>query len=259
MRQQLATPDRRIAQIAARQHGVVGFDQLIGAGLTPSGVLRRAQAGRLHRLYRGVYAVGHASLSREGRWLAAVLACGPQAVLSHESAAELWSLAPRSPRLTHVTVPGDAGRARRRGIVVHRSRTLVGDDATRRRGIPVTTPERTKRDLGWGAEQTRSHLERAFLHLLRAHGIDPPEVNARVGHYEVDFIWRARRLVVETDGWAYHGSRAAFESDRRRDRELQARGYVVLRFTYREVIGEPEALAAALRRSLRARRSSRRP
>jgi hypothetical protein len=76
MRQRLATADLVIARIAARQHGVVTFAQLLGAGLSASGIARRVAAGRLHRIHRGVYAVGHAALSSEGRWFAAVATCG---------------------------------------------------------------------------------------------------------------------------------------------------------------------------------------
>ena len=82
-----ARPD--IARIAARQHGVVRYDQLRWAGLVPSAITRRVRSGRLHRLHRGVYAVGHTDLTREGKWIAAVFACGEGAVLSHESAAHL--------------------------------------------------------------------------------------------------------------------------------------------------------------------------
>src|SRR5207247_11204601 len=85
-------PDAAIARIAARQHGVVTVGQLRAAGLDRNAVGRRLAAGRLHRVYRGVYAVGHAGLSDEGRWTAAVLACGEGAVLSHRSAAELLRL-----------------------------------------------------------------------------------------------------------------------------------------------------------------------
>ncbi|MGH2952804.1 MAG: type IV toxin-antitoxin system AbiEi family antitoxin domain-containing protein [Solirubrobacterales bacterium] len=113
-----------VARIASRQHGVVSYEQLIAAGLTPSGVARRVRAGRLHRIHRGVYAVGHRGLSNEGRWMAAVLACGPDAALSHRSAAELLGLLrPRENAWVHVTIPGTAGRKRRRGIHLHRPPT----------------------------------------------------------------------------------------------------------------------------------------
>ncbi len=84
-----------IAAIAARQHGVITFEQLLKAGLSQSGISRRVKAGRLHRIHKGVYAVGHRGLSREGWWMAAVLACGQGAVLSHSSAAALWGMRDR--------------------------------------------------------------------------------------------------------------------------------------------------------------------
>jgi hypothetical protein len=84
--------DALIARIAARQHGVVSSAQLQSAGMSPSAIDRRVHAARLHRIHRGVYAVGHRRLSDEGRWMAAVLACGEGAVVSHLSAAELWGI-----------------------------------------------------------------------------------------------------------------------------------------------------------------------
>src|ERR1700712_1223549 len=92
MRTEVDKPGRRVAAIAGRQHGLVTRAQLRKAGLSDTGVARELQRGRVHRIYRGVYAVGHTGLSREGRWMAAVLACGGDAVLSHRSAAELWRL-----------------------------------------------------------------------------------------------------------------------------------------------------------------------
>jgi len=225
---------------------VVSFEQLLWSGLSSSAISRRVKAGRLHRIHRGVYAVGHTDLSREGRWLAAVLACGEGAVLSHASAAHLWSLSPTSPPFSEVTVPSRNGRRKRDGIRLRYRIDLTAKDVTRRHNIPVTTKARTKRDMGWGKETTRSNLERHFLRLLRSHKLPLPEVNQRIGPYEVDFLWRKAKLVVELDGYAYHSDRTSFERDRRRDRELQARGYVVLRFTYREVIEEPEVVLRAL-------------
>ena len=197
--------------------------------------------------------MGTRALTEEGRWLAAVLACGDGAVLSHASAAALWSISPRCPQWADVTVPGHNGRRRRKGIVIHRSTTLGPDDTTIRRGIPVTTFERTQRDLGYGPEPTRSDLERAFVKLCRRHGLPKPEFNAKVGPHKVDVLWRAQRLIVEIDSWAYHRSRASFESDRARDRELTLRGFRVLRFVDREVMGRPAAVGAALRAHLRKR------
>jgi predicted transcriptional regulator of viral defense system len=84
--------DRRIASLAAEQFGVVARAQLRELGLTESAIARRVDAGRLHRVRRGVYAVGHPVLGQHARWLAAVLSCGPGAVLSHASAGALWGL-----------------------------------------------------------------------------------------------------------------------------------------------------------------------
>ena len=250
MRQEIEKPDQIVAKIAGRRHGVVAYTQLLWAGLSAKGITRRVRSGRLHRIYRGVYAVGHTNLSREGRWLAAVLACGKSAVLSHESAAELWGISPTSPATIHVTVPATGGRARRPGIVVHRSTTLTSAVTTRRNGIPVTTHARTLRDLRYGPEPTRSHLERLFLRLCRDHAIPKPEVNVPVGPYIVDFLWRDERLIAETDGYRYHWGQSAFEADLARINDLKRRGFEVLRFSYREVSEQPLATVASLQAHL---------
>lgn len=139
--------DRRIARLAAAQHGVVTTAQLGGLGLGPRGVAHRVRIGRLHRSYRGVYAVGTALLSAEGCWLAAVLACGDGAVLSHTSAAALWGIRESASALIDVTVRSRGGRSRRKGVRVHRSTSLSDGEVTRRLGIPVTSPARTLVDL----------------------------------------------------------------------------------------------------------------
>lgn len=137
--------DVRIGTIAARQHGVVSVGQLRAAGLTSAGITRRLRRGSLHRLHAGVYAVvGPDALSREARWLAAVLAAGDGSVLSHESAAELHAIGRRRPSLIAVTTPT---QRRPTGVRVHRYRTLDRRDVTTHRGIPVTTVHRTLIDL----------------------------------------------------------------------------------------------------------------
>ena len=240
-----------VAKIAQRQHGVVTIAQLRWAGLSAKQVTLRVKAGRLHRLHRGVYAVGHLNLSREGKWMAAVLACGEGAALSHESAAHLWNRSPTSPPFSHVTVPGRNGRRRREGIRLHYSSTLTPKDVTKRNGIAVTTPARTAADLGWVNPRSRSDLERDFLALLRAHGLPMPEVNAKLGPYEVDFLWRAERLAVEVDSYAYHSDRATFVKDRARDRYLTARRFTPMRFADEELDETPDAIVEALRDFLR--------
>lgn len=137
----------RIAATAAQQHGVLTYAQLLEAGLSSSAVGRRVKAGRLRRLHRGVYQVGPLSppLARE---MAAVLASGPGACLSHLSAAVLWDLRPRpgDKAIIHTTVEG-AGRVRRPGVRVHRTARLNPGERTTRDGIPFTTPLRTVLDL----------------------------------------------------------------------------------------------------------------
>jgi hypothetical protein len=119
--------------------------QLIQLGLGAGAIEYRLRLGRLHRIQRGVYAVGHRAISREGRWMAAVLACGPGAVLSHRSAAALWGLRPNHAGPIEVTVPGARPNGR---PFVARSSNLQPGEFTVERGIPVTTPAMTLLDLG---------------------------------------------------------------------------------------------------------------
>jgi very-short-patch-repair endonuclease len=98
-----------------------------------------------------------------------------------------------------------------------------------------------------GTTLTRSQLEERFLGLCREHELPLPQVNRRLLGYEVDFLWRPQRLVVETDGRAAHGTRAAFERDRVRDADLTAAGWRVVRITHRRVTADPDAVAALLR------------
>jgi very-short-patch-repair endonuclease/predicted transcriptional regulator of viral defense system len=131
-----------IAGVAARQHGVISLSQLRAAGRGRSAVTARVTAGRLHRLHRAVYAVGHSALTLEARDIAAVLACGPGAALSHRSAGYHWVLVRSAPRF-EVTSPR---QVRVPGICSHRSR-LTEDDRTVLDGIPITSPARTLVDL----------------------------------------------------------------------------------------------------------------
>ncbi len=110
-------------RLVARQHGVVTRAQLLAHGLSAQAIKRRIANGRLHPVYRGVYAVGRPELSRLGRWMAAVLACGPGAVLSDTSAAALWEIGVETAEGIEVSVPADAFR-RRPGILVHRRTRL---------------------------------------------------------------------------------------------------------------------------------------
>jgi len=290
------TPDGRIAEVARAQHGVVSFRQLIDAGLSASGVDSRVRAGRLHRLHRGVFAVGHTRLTFQGRCFAALFALGPGAALSHVTAAALHALRPSASATIHVTVPTPGGRLRRAGIVVRRSTTLRPGDVTEVDAIAVTSVARTLLDCAAilapgplercverslalrvfdlsavhsaiaanrhrpGATTlariittihddphlSRSELESRMRDICDAHGIRRPEVNVHVEGLEVDFYWRAERLIVETDGHETHGTRTAFEHDRARDARLTTRGYRVVRFTHRQLVHDPDHVAGTL-------------
>jgi very-short-patch-repair endonuclease/predicted transcriptional regulator of viral defense system len=291
MSQKLAKLDARIAEIAAKQHGVVSVDQLRRLGCSQDSIKRRIAAGHFHRIHRGVYAVGHSALSAEGQWLAAVLALGRssheggsvlehwRAAISHRSALLLWGLLPASQAPYDVIVAGNGGRARRVGIRVHRSLTLVPGDVTLHRGIPVTTPGRTIADLRGAISnrrggaiaakelrkairqanvlglpiglrdakvRTRSDLEADFLRLCRRHRLPPPAVNVRIGPYLVDFLWREQRLVVETDSYLHHRGEVAFQDDHARDLELMHRGFEVLRLSELQLDEEPARVAGVL-------------
>lgn len=273
--------DRKVAVIAATQHGTIHYEQLLAAGLTPSMIRHRIRRGWLHRLHRGVYAVGHLALPPLGREAAALLACGPGAALAHRSAAALWALMEAPPGVVDVAVPPGRHPAHR-GIAVHRPAALDDGDVRVVEGLRVTSPRRTVFDLPpalptrelervvaevqarrlvsadelaggpprvrdlvtGGPTLTRSEAERRFLSLVRRAGLPVPEANVRVAGLEVDFLWRRERVVVEIDGYAFHGHRGAFERDRRRDRALRQAGFVPIRVTWRQLEGEPEAVVA---------------
>lgn len=156
------TVDQAVAAVAARQHGVISVAQLEALGVAGRSARSRAAIGRLHRVHRGVYAVGHPSLDGTGRRLAGVLACGEGAVLSHLSAAELWGIRGGSGALWHVTAPGlSGGRRGPAGVVVHRTRHLDPADVTERDGIPVTTVARALLD---SAALVRPHEVARMVH-----------------------------------------------------------------------------------------------
>jgi very-short-patch-repair endonuclease len=292
-------PARAVSELAARQHGVVSARQLADLGLSSSTVARWTAAGRLLRLHRGVYAVGHAALTADGRRLASVLAAGPVAFLSHRSAGELWGVMRWSGARHEVTVPGAGGRRRRRELRVHRHR-LDPADRTIVDGVPVTTLARTLLDLaevlpparlarvieeaerlglldlhalhdvmarargrrGLRALRAalalyrpqravpRSGLERAALELIRDHGLPEPSANLWLHGYEVDLLWPDHGVIVELDTTAFHATTAAFERDRRRDADLQARGFRVLRFTDRRISEDAPGVAATIAAAL---------
>ena len=282
--------EQALIALARRQHGVVSVAQLAGIGCGRHWIAHRVAIGWLSRRHRGIYVVGPLEAPFSAA-MAAVLACGDGALLSHYPAAVLWALRPPPTGAMHVTVMRDVRS--REGIRVHRVSELDPRDVTRRHGIPVTSPARTLLDVAASAAQpelnravdearvnrlvtdpslneqcsrypthrgtaalktairtepklTRSEAERRLLELIRAARLPEPRTNVRVGRHEVDFLWLDHRLVVEVDGYAFHSERRSFERDRRRDAELVATGYRVIRVTWRQIVEEPEATVAIL-------------
>jgi very-short-patch-repair endonuclease len=169
-------PDSAIAGLARRQHGIVARRQLLELGVTGRAIERRLENGRLDPIHRGVYAVGHRLVSQQGRWLAAVLAIGPGAVLSHRSAAALWRIAGIPAAPVEVLVH-HSGRRSRSGIIVHRSTCLDAEDVTVRHSVPVTTPARTLVDLA--TRVTPRELEDALDEAERLRLVDRSRLRRR--------------------------------------------------------------------------------
>jgi very-short-patch-repair endonuclease len=160
--------EARIAELAEEQYGVVGLGQLEEIGWGGAAVRKRGQSGRLHRIHAGVFAVGHRSLGRRGEQMAAVLACGDGAVLSHGSAAELWGFGAGSAARIDVTAPNRRGRSPS-GITAHRDGTIQGADHLEIDGIPCTTVPRTLLDLAGSSsvgDLRRALSEAEVLRLL---------------------------------------------------------------------------------------------
>jgi very-short-patch-repair endonuclease len=169
--------DRVIADIAAAQHGVVARRQLLARSLSRHEIQSRLRSGRLHSFHLGVYAAGHNRLTQRGRWMAAVLACGEGATLSHRSAAALWGIAEVPDTRVEVIVPRNRAsrhRGNRASIAIHGTRELPDEQRTVRYSIPVTTVSRTLLDLAGSVAPAR--LRRAFeaadrLELLDLRGL----------------------------------------------------------------------------------------
>jgi very-short-patch-repair endonuclease len=198
--------------------------------------------------------------------MAAVLACGEGAVLSHGSAAVLWGFLKPLRGPIHVSLPSLNGRRRRQGIVIHRSPALPTSVKT---GVPVTSPGRTIRDLEGAlppylvrrakrqaeflgyeldlpSDRSRSDLESDFLSFCRHHRLPLPEVNVGIGPLTVDFLWPTCKFVVETDFFDYHRGSQAFEDDHVRDFHLRRLGYTVRRYTGAQLESHPAEIAAEL-------------
>jgi very-short-patch-repair endonuclease len=171
---------RELWALVRRQHGVIGYAQLRAHGLTPSAIRHRRRIGRLHEIHKGVYAVGRPELTQHGRWMAAVLAAGAGAALSHRDAGALYDLLPRRRGPIHLSVPGDASR-RRKGIAFHQRFGAAKDATTTHDAIPVTTIVQTLVDLA--ATEPVNRLTRAVNQADKHDLIDPDTLRAALDPY----------------------------------------------------------------------------
>jgi hypothetical protein len=176
MRDRAAT--RAIRELAERQHGVVAHRQLLDLGVGGTAVRRRVAAGLLVPVFQGVFAVGHRRLSREGHWMSAVLASGRRTVLSHGTAMELWDMR-RSRGPVEVLRASGGPTPTRPGVRIHQTRALPAGEVAVERGIPVTTVERTLRDMAGRLDGRQ--IEHAIVAADRSRRISWPELHRLLG------------------------------------------------------------------------------
>ena len=276
-----------------RQFGHVTRAQLLEIGVAARTINRWVHSARLVQVHAGVYAVGHQQRGALANAMAAVLACGPRAILSHDSAAALWGVR-TWPSKPEVTAPIDHQRP---GIRTHRSQTLTTNQVRKHHNIRVTSPSRTIQDIQSRLTDaqliravndlrlakhmrqtelerllaaspraqalidpqeapTRSIKEDEFLAFCNAHGLPRPKVNIILHGHEVDALFEAEKVIVEIDSWTFHNSHKSFESDRDRDADLAQYGYLTVRLTSARMQHTPAHEAERLHTTLKNRRGS---
>jgi very-short-patch-repair endonuclease len=263
---------------------VISRRQLVELGVTDRAIEWWVRTRRLHRIHRGVYALGHPVLSLRARWIAALLACGPSSMLSHRSAGVHHGLIDDDQSVIDITTTG--GRGYLENIRVHRRKL----EAIRHDGLPVTSIDQTLLDLAahltprqleravdeahrrghclanqdrrgrkgasslnalaarnlQGHTVTRSELEERFLKLVRRAQIPDPELNVHIEGFLVDAVWRQQRVVIELDGARYHDQPGVRANDRRRDAALTIAGWRVIRYGWEDVTVHHERTAREL-------------
>lgn len=274
--------------VAREQRDLLRRDQLVAAGIGRHEIDNLVRRRRLHAVHEGVYSLG-VHRDRQDRWLAAVLACGPGAVLSHRCAAAHWGFLIEPDGLVEVSAA--RSRVGPPGVVVHRPRS--SPPRTMWRGIPVTPALRTLVDLAdvlsfdalltaameadhqrrvdlrklrpiagrRGAPRVRRLLEYVaegsrseFEHLARELFADLPpyEADVRVrGSRKLDCVWREHRVAVECNSYAHHTQRRKFEADHRTPLLLEPHGWTVIQVTWRQLRREPRLVRAAVTSALR--------
>ena len=299
-----------IAHLTARQHSLVTRDQVLGAGISEATLQRCLDDGVLEVVHPTVYRPAGAPRSWKQRLLAAVLAAGPGAAVSHRSAAALWSLTDPTDRV-EISVPRPR-HPRLVGATVHRSRDLERAQLSRRDGIPVTNPLRTAVDVGavdrrlvgdvvelgliaglfsvlaleaevdrlsqrgrYGIGPLRRYLDDRALGDKRPDGLLEPRMGRLMRNNDlppaafqydvyddgrfvarVDFAYPALKVAIEVDGWRNRATPERMESDHVRQVKLAALEWVVIRFTWNQVVRRPRWVAEQVRAVLGARAST---
>lgn len=293
--------DPLIARIANSQHGLITTAQLRSLGVSAASVSDRAADGRLHRIFRGVYAVGHSNLTDRARRSAALMTLPAGTVFSHRTAAAMHGLLVVSATAPLEVLVAARSVRTRPGLKVRATRNLDKLDRTVAHGLPVTSVARTLVDLAGAldepvmrrafheAEVARSLdvaaitevLERlgnrpgtallrsliesppetserfveAYLGLCNRHGVPRPAVDVRIDTGlpvlgQADLVYEPQRVIVELDGARTHMTRRRYEEDRRRDSYLSARGWLTLRYTWRRITQDGDAVAREVRATL---------
>lgn len=265
---------RIFRELASRQHGVAAVWQLLRLGVRRTAVDYMLRKRRPPRIHWGVYG----EPTRLGEFMAAALAMGPGAAISHGAGVVLWGMLDDDHTVIEVSAPGPGGRDPRDGFVVHRPTKLT---VAHRHGIPVATPTQCLKDaklerhlLYRALEKadklwlpidrpalplrdvvriqqavkgtTRSPAEAEALLVMAEHGITLPLVNHQLNGIETDFHWPSTRTVLEVDGWEWHYERPQFEEDRRRELVHAAAGWQVIRASATQVFETPELLVRAI-------------
>jgi hypothetical protein len=279
--------------VADRQYGHVTRRQLLELGIPARTIAAWGENRRLITVHAGVYAVGHAQKSALAKAMAAVLACGDRAVLSHDSAGALWGIR-RWPQVPEVTC---ALERRRPGIRTHRTETLTTRDVRRHHNIRVTSPSRTILDIQTrltdrqitravnelrlhqhlkatelerlvnrstrianlidpAQNPTRSGQEDDFVTFCRDHGLPIPRTNVMLFGHERDAVFEPEKVIVEIDTWATHNSHQSFRADRKRDAVAAEHGYLTVRVISELLAADPRGEADSLLKTLANRRHS---
>jgi hypothetical protein len=281
----------QISRLADRQFGHATRRQLRELGVPARTIGSWVEIQRLIPVHAGVYAVGHQQHTPIALAMAAVLACGDQAFLSHDSAAALWGVR-TWPHRPEVSAPTEK---RRPGIRTHRTTTLTTKEIRRHRNIRVTSPSRTILDIEHrltdkqltraindlrlnkhlkatelerllsnstrirnlidpAQNPTRSGGEDRFIAFCKEYGLPTPTTNTTRWGFEIDALFEAEKVIVEIDGWDFHKDRQSFESDRERDTVAADHGFLTVRLTGRRLDRRPAEEAARLLRILELRR-----